>query len=173
MRIEDAKTEVIERISKIIGVRITENDLTFFQKQVVTSIAQTLRQIIILRQMLMIEKTKQSKIIFRIAKSLKRDEEDEVSKYIRQIDELQNLLNMKINEVANNILEQKKLSIMGEVEKVQQNMTIKVIQPLKCTNCGGRLRIVSYQLAECEYCGMKYTMSDYLRMLQSSIQNSK
>ncbi len=32
MRLDDAKVEVLERISKMVGARISENDLTFFSK---------------------------------------------------------------------------------------------------------------------------------------------
>ncbi|MGB9853969.1 MAG: hypothetical protein ACPLRY_04080 [Candidatus Bathyarchaeales archaeon] len=172
MRLDDAKAEVLERISKILGAKISENDLTFPQKRVLTSIAQTLRQLIIIKQMVMIEKTKQSSLTFRIVKSLRKNEEsEEISNYLKQIDELKELLNTKIEELAKNIIEEKqKPRIIGEDLVIEKSAAINVIQPLKCTNCGARLKIVSSNLAECEYCGMKYTMANYLGMLRTSIQ---
>jgi tRNA(Ile2) C34 agmatinyltransferase TiaS len=175
LRLDDAKAEVLERISKIVGAKISENDLTFFQRQALTSIAQTLRQLIIIKQMLMIEQTKQSSLTFRISKSLRKNEgSNEISNYLKQIDELQELLNKKIEELASNIIEEKQKSmIIGEEQIfVKKSAVINVIQPLKCTTCGARLKIVSSNLAECEYCGMRYTMTNYLSMLRASIQGT-
>lgn len=172
MRLEDAKAQVLDQISKILGVKISENDLTFFQKQALTSIAQTLRQLIIIKQMFMIEKTKQSTLIFRMVKSLRKNEgSDKLSNYLEQIDELQKLLNNKIEELANNIIEEQQQKSMstGEKQPITKSSVVKVIKPLQCTNCGAKLKIVSAELVECEYCGMKYTMANYISLLRESI----
>ena len=172
MRLETAKNEVLERISKIIGVKISEDDLTFFQKQVLTSIAETLRQLIIIKQIIMIEQTKQNKLVFRIAKKLKGKEgNDEILNYLREIDNLQKILNTKIKELANNIIGEKS-TMMSESKIIKNRVAINVIQPLQCTNCGARLKVVSFNFAECEYCGMKYTMGNYLQMLKTSIEKA-
>ncbi|MEM3602768.1 MAG: hypothetical protein QXN87_08875 [Candidatus Bathyarchaeia archaeon] len=90
--------------------------------------------------------------------------------YLTQIDELQKLLNDKIEELANNIVEeQRKSAVMGE-ERVVEKSVVKVVQPLQCTNCGAGLKIFSSDLAEREYCGMKYTMANCLEMLRTSIK---
>ncbi len=109
-----------------------------------------------------------------MVKSLRKNKEnDEISNYLRQIDELQKLLNNKIEELANNIIEEQQKSVtMGEEQIVKKSAVIKVIQPLQCTNCGAGLKIVSSNLAECEYCGMKYTMANYLNMLRTTIQKT-
>lgn len=174
MRLDAAKDEVLERISKIVGVKVSEDDLTFFQKQALTSIAQTLGQLLIIKQMLMVEQTKQSSFTFRIVKSLRKNKENEdISSYLEQIDELQNLLNTKIEELANNIVEEKrKLIVIDDEPLVKEGADANVIQPLKCTNCGAGLKVVSSNLAECEHCGMKYTMANYLSMLKTSIQKT-
>jgi DNA-directed RNA polymerase subunit RPC12/RpoP len=172
LRTDAAKDEVLERISKIVGVKVSEDDLTFFQKQALTSIAQTLRQLLIIKQMLMAEQTKQSSFAFRIVKSLRKNKEtDEISNYLEQIDELQKLLNTKIEELANNIVEEKRRLIVIDDEPLVKE-DANLIQPLKCTNCGAGLKVVSSNLAECEYCGMKYTMANYLSMLKTSIQKT-
>lgn len=173
MRLEDAKAEVLERISRKLNVKVSENDLTFNQKQALTSIAQIMRQLIIAKQILMIEKTKQSYLTYRIIKSIRKGEEDiEISNYIKQIDEMQEILDEKIEELANSILEEqlRKSMITGSEKPNVAPSVVKVLQPLQCTNCGGSLKIVSPNLAECEYCGMKYSMSRYLSMLRELIE---
>lgn len=177
MRLDDAKAEILERISKIIGTKISENDLTFHQKQSLTSIAQIFRQLIVAKRMLMIEQRSRSSFSYSIFKRIsKKGEEDEllkISNYIRQIDEIETLLNNKINELANDIIEtqQQKLMIERGMQPIRESSVI--IQPLQCTNCGGQLRVISYNMAECEYCGMKYTMGSFLSMMRASFEKTK
>lgn len=172
MEIDAAKAEVLERINKIVGAKVSEDDLTFSQKQALASIAQALRQLIIVKQMLMVGQTKQSSFIFRITKGLRKNEEnDEVSNYLRQIDEMQKFLDAKIEELANKVVEEKhKLIVIVEEPPIKEKTDVNIVQPLKCTNCGAGLKVVSSNLAECEYCRMKYTMANYLSMLKTSIQ---
>lgn len=169
---DDAKKDVLERINNILGVKISENDLTLFEKQALTSIAQTLRQLIIIKQMLMIEQTKDSKLVYRIIKNLKKDNESkEISTYLKEIAELQNLLNNKISDFANNLIEAKsKINFINEKPSINKSTEISFIQPLRCTNCGGKLKLLSSTLAICEYCQMNYTLMTYLNMLRQTIE---
>lgn len=175
MRLDDAKAEVLERVSKIVGARVSERDLTLPQRQALTSIAETLRQLIVLKQMLMIEETKRRSLTYRVSRALfgsSREEEEEVKNHIRQIDELQKLLNKRIEELAKSIIESAEAGQAIGVVGATAHTPVKVIQPLRCTHCGARLKVISSSEAKCEYCGMSYTMATYLQMLRTSIEEA-
>jgi hypothetical protein len=175
MRLEDAKAEVLTRIGIILGYKVTEGDLSPQARQSVTSIASAFRQLVNVKQLLLLEQKSHSTMASRVARAVTGSKEDEreVADYVAQIGQLQKDLSGRIETAAERISEEMEATWASPGSPAQPAAGHTVIEPLKCANCGADLDFPAGRRAKCAYCGAKYALGEYLDRLGASIRGTQ
>jgi hypothetical protein len=171
--LEDARAEVLNRISLACGFEVKEEDLSPGLRKSITSISMTLRQLIVIKQLLLVEQTNYNRFSSRLLRSVTGKKDEELANYIMQVDILQRDLNGKIDLTAKLVCEEIEAGWASPNSPQKTNTSNIFIEPLKCLSCGAPLNIPSFpsRIAKCEHCGTEYAFSEYLERLGASIKS--
>lgn len=176
MRLEDAKKEVLDRICKANGYTISENDLSPRARKSISSLAVVMRQLIMTKQLLMVEETSYNSLGSRLTRTVTRNKDKSLKEHIAQIDVLQKDLNSKIQIAAENIsqeMEAKWATASLGAQSTLPAVSHLVLEPLKCKNCGATLESPSSRIVKCSYCGAEFAIAEYLEQVGSLIKSGE
>jgi hypothetical protein len=171
--LEDARAEVVARISELCGFKIDEGNLTPQARQSITSIAEAFRQLAGIKQLLTVERTSHGKLSSRLARAFGggRGDAKEIADYISQIDKLQKDLNSRMEDAATRASQEMEARWSSPNSPGAAPLAEHVvIEALTCKKCGADLKMPTGRIAKCDYCGTEYALSEYLDRLGASIR---
>lgn len=168
MMLKDAKNEVLSRISSVCGFEVKESDLSPALRESVNSVAETIKQLSVLRNLLLVEKKDSERLASRIKAKMTGRKDDRVKEYLKQMSDLHNALDEQIKTIAKQAFDEIQRRWDFSSEQHGQSERI-VIEQLKCKNCGAPLKPPTSYVEKCEYCGTVYELSEYLDRLEDNI----
>jgi hypothetical protein len=173
LKLEDARAEVVSRINLICGFKIDEGLLTPQMRQSITSIATAFRQLVVIKDLLMVEKASYGSLGSRMARGFGGDkmEAKEIADYVSQIGKLQKDLDSRMEDAATRASQEMAARWGAPVSPGAAPVAEHVmIEELTCKKCGASLKIPTGRIAKCDYCGTEYALSEYLDRLGASIK---
>ena len=173
MKLEDSKKEVLERVGKSLGFQVSEEVLSPMAKRSVTSIAEIFRQLVVMKQLLMVEQSSHDRLGARLARKVTRTRDEELQGHIHEVESLQSNLDEKIGQAAKLIGEELSAEWSSPGEGgTRPPIKHTVVEQLKCRTCGANLKPPVEGISRCDYCGTEYAISDYLQLLGASLQSA-
>ncbi len=172
-----AKAEVINRINSICGFTISEEKLPPSIRMAITSLANTLKELELTRQVIIIEEKeymKKGRTLFRNKKDLEELEKNLIT-YKEKLNILINKFNERLKELSQEIINDlTKKDYGNKLDEKNYAMESKlIIEPIHCKKCGAQLKLSTTGITKCEYCGTIYKISEYLDLLSDIIENDK
>ena len=173
---------MILRISEACGFAINEQDLTPRTRQSINGLANVLRQVVMIKQLVLFRQKSTDTLGSRISRTVARKKEDvELGKNLARIESLQNALNERMVEVSRQVLnelearqtliELQNKAVQGQVPGATRVApTHFEVEAMKCSNCGASLGIPNGGIVKCDFCGTVYTLNEYLDRLGESIR---
>jgi hypothetical protein len=175
LRLEDARKEILDRIGKVNGVAINEDELSPAARQSITSLAVVMRQLVMTKQLLLMEEESYNTFGSRMKRAVTQKNDGSLMQHITQINVLQKDLDSKIQEAAGKILQEMQArwtaANLGGPSAMPM-VSHLVLEPLKCKNCGATLESPSSRTVKCSYCGAEYAIAEYLDQVGSVIKSS-
>lgn len=164
MMLSDARNEVVRKISEKCGFAIDEQKLSPHLRESITSAAEIMKQLSVIRNLLLVEKHDSERFMNRLKSKITGKEDQEIAQYLDQLSGLHKSLDQRIELLAEEVYEELQTgwSNAGEEKK-------PIIEQLKCQSCGAPLKVPSSFIAKCEYCGTEYKLSDYLDLMHKNL----
>jgi hypothetical protein len=171
--LEDARAEVVSRINLVCGFKIDEGLLTPQMRQSITSIATAFRQLVVIKDLLMVERTSYGSLGSRMARAFGGDkmEAKEIADYVAQIEKAQKDLDARIKDAATRASQEMEARWRAPMSPGAAPVAEHVvIEELTCKKCGANLKVPTGRIGKCDYCGTEYALSEYLDRLGDSIR---
>lgn len=172
MMLQDAKAEIMRKISSVCGYEVKEEDLSPTVRESIVSMAQTYKQLTVIRELLLVERKDAMRPSARLKRAITGEQDKQLSTYLDQLNELHKMLENQIQNVTKEVVEELKSRFSPGTSPATTGSHF-VIQQLKCSNCGAELKLSSDHTMKCEYCGASYALSDYLDRMGDMIQGRK
>lgn len=164
--LRDAKNEIIQKISSRCGFEVDEQRLSPNLRESITSAAEIMKQLSVIRNLLLVEKKDSERLVSRMKRKISGREDVNIQLYLQQLSELHKTLDQRIDMLADQVYQELQ---RGWGETRQEERASLNIEQLKCQNCGSPLKVPSSLVTKCEYCGAVYQLSEYLDMMGKNI----
>src|SRR5579875_1549681 len=164
--LSDAKNEIIQQISSRCGFEVAEQKLSPSLRDSITSAAEIMKQLSVIRNLLLVEKKDSERLVSRMKRKISGREDKDIQQYLQQLSELHKTLDQRIDMLADQIYQELQRE-WGETK--QEERAGLSIEQLKCQNCGAPLKVPSSLITKCEYCGAVYQLSEYLDMMGKNL----
>jgi flagellar biosynthesis chaperone FliJ len=170
--LQDAKAEIMRQIKSICGYDVKEEELSPALRESILSIAQTYKQLTVIRELLLVERKDAQRPTARLKRVITGEQDRELTVYLDQLNKLHKLLEEQVSEVTKQVVKElgSKFTPGGIIGTTASHVVIK---QLKCSNCGAELKMSPGYVMKCEYCGTTYELSDYLDRLGNLIQGKE
>jgi hypothetical protein len=172
--LRDAKAEVIAKIESICGYQVREEELSPELRESIQSMAQTFKQLAVIRDLLIVERKDSERLGSRLRRKITGETDRKIGDYMEQLNRLHQTLDQQIKVVATQVEQYiGRGRGLEAVEGAGMAPTKIIIEQLKCKNCGAPLKLPSAFVAKCDYCGANYELSEYLDRLGENIEGKK
>lgn len=163
-----AKLEIMNRLSFKVGYTISEASLSPEIRKKITILTSVQRSFYIIQEISRGERARvNGSVVLRIASKLHSTKD--ASELVHQIEELNTEIENKINDISKQILTNETSESINETLDGIADGTKGVIE-LTCTKCGAPLPLPTGKFLKCSYCGEGLFIQDITPQLRSIVK---
>jgi hypothetical protein len=104
--LRDAKNEIIQKISSRCGFEVDEQRLSPNLRESITSAAEIMKQLSVIRNLLLVEKKDSERLVSRMKRKISGREDVNIQLYLQQLSELHKTLDQRIDMLADQVYQE-------------------------------------------------------------------
>ena len=158
------------RLGEKCGFDIPEYKLSSSTRQSIGSLAATFRQLLALKELVQFERENDERLTRSIGRQIRNAKNANHDQNLASIETMRKDLDAKVILLASHImleLEGATAAAGGSPERPEDVRFL--LKPLKCPSCGASLEMPTSNMTRCKFCGMSYSVEEYLAHLGSAM----